>query len=147
MTSTHVSPSYSITAPCVSEVLRMRRSGCSGMTLNSTKRICEGMGGERDVWWFLRSHAFNPLRFRRSLLSAAVLNRRSCFSFSSSVSKGSTASRLVVPGSRMKQPRIANVPVCFAFPLRVTDCDMLGGRKACTGVDSKSTPDILHTFQ
>lgn len=119
----------------------MRRKGCSGTTFNSTKRICDSNG----LGWVLslRNQPCKPLLFKRSLLLVIELKRRCCRSFSSSLSKGRTTSRLTVPGSCIKQPRITSVPCSFALPFSITDCDVFAGRIACDGVHSKATPDAL----
>lgn len=140
------SPSYSISAPCASELHRIRIAGCSGTTLHSRNFL--GPFDADLVLEVVRLARFcsaepMPPNFVRSRSSRMELRRRAALSSSSGVDKGRTNSRGAPPGAWTMQPRIVRMPVSAGEPCSVTVCSERGGMTTCVGYAVNGTPDVL----
>lgn len=119
-----------MTAPLVSDVLRIDMLGCSGITFRvkyfGGSTLLEFLPEEAPMESRFSSLSLKEAYFVRSasFISAAALRIRFCSS--SSVKIGTRDSCNFVPGNCRKQPRIVSVPGEDAFPVNVTNSDEFG---------------------
>ena len=140
-----------MTAPWVSDVRRIRSSGCSGTTVHSTKRTAGLLEVDVDtvpcvlplLLAFSQGREARPECFDLPVSHSIALRLRDRRSSSSSVDKGSTNSRATPPGAWTIQPRTTSVPASNAFPVMVTGWKELAGTTTDNDFDSNETPDVL----
>lgn len=151
-TTTHISPLYSMTAPCVSDVRLIRSNGCSGTTLHSKYRIAffvvvDVVVAPGCVLALLlnRSHGreSSPACFDRPASHSIALRRPDRRSSSSSVDKGKTNSWETPPGACTMHPRTMSVPGSSALPEMVTGWNEFAGTTTGDAFETNGTPDVL----
>ena len=134
-----------MSAPCVSEVDLIQRSGISGTTVHSRNLRSPSSSsslGTAVAEGVESGTASRPLSLMRSrdVSRSAVLR---CFSSSSASHTGRTNSRLTQPASRMLHPRMTSVPGSWGVPVRRTVWYEPGGMTVESGSQAKGTPEVL----
>lgn len=140
-----------MTAPCVNDVRRIRRRGCSGTTMHSTNRIVGLSAADVEtipcVLLLLAdvSHGrdASPECFDLPVSHSMALRLRDRRSSSSSVDKGRMNSRDTPPGAWTIHPRITSVPASAALPVMATGWYELAGTMTGDPLDANETPDVL----
>lgn len=148
---TYISPLYNMTAPCVNDVRRIRRRGCSGTTMHSTNRIVGLSAVDVEIVPCVLlllaavSHGrdASPECFDLPVSHSMALRLRDRRSSSSSVDKGRMNSRDTPPGACTIQPRITSVPASAALPVIATGWYELAGTTTGDPLDENETPDVL----